>query len=274
MARPRPRRIRHPRIHRLVQPPKTPRTHRKHPTRRKGGQPLQSTNTNNHRNTHTKHSPINTGRFKQTLLLHCGTFLVEWTPKRFWVQPKDLTGEKLAEWNAERAKYRWTPISKPDKNGAIRFICPQCDGRIRTNAKTRIRRKTNPRRNAPYVATIDKKHCCQGTITIPVEKLDTYQHIPYGTPAWKKSYGRRLQIENLNSLVKNDGGLKDGWCRALGEAAHNFGLLALLIAHNLRQPNNFDHEYQPHGEQPPTPTRERPPSKPTANGLTTRGPPP
>ena len=63
MARPRPRRIRHPRIHRLVQPPKTPRTHRKHPTRRKGGQPLQSTNTNNHRNTHTKHSPINTGRF-------------------------------------------------------------------------------------------------------------------------------------------------------------------------------------------------------------------
>ena len=65
-----------------------------------------------------------------------------------------------------------------------------------------------------------------------------------------------MQIENLNSLVKNDGGLEDGWCRALGQAAHNFGLLALLIAHNLRQPNNFDHdnEEEPDREQPPTPT--------------------
>ena len=213
---------------------------------------------------------------EQVLLLHCGTFLVEWTPERFLIPPIHLTGEKRADWYAERAKYRWTPITKPDKNGAIRFRCPQCDGRVKTNAKTRISSKRS-RRKAPYVATIDQEYCCQGTVTIPVEELDTYQHIPFGTPAWKKSYGRRLQIENLNSLVKNDGGLKDGWCRALGQAAFNFGLLALLIAHNLRQPNNFDNEEEkPDSEQPPTPTTSpRPSITPNGtNGLKNRGPPP
>ena len=35
---PRPSRVRHPRIRRLVQPPPAPRTHRAHPTSRKGGQ--------------------------------------------------------------------------------------------------------------------------------------------------------------------------------------------------------------------------------------------
>ena len=82
-----------------------------------------------------------------------------------------------------------------------------------------------------------------------------------------------MQIENLNSLVKNDGALKDGWCRALGQAAHNFGLLALLLAHNLRQPNNFDNEPEPDNEQPPTP-KPRPTITPNgANGPKTRGPP-
>ena len=211
---------------------------------------------------------------EQILLLHCGAFLVEWTPEYFWIPPIHLTGKELAKWYAKRNKYLWKPITKPDKNGNIRFRCPQCDGRIKTNAKTRSRSKRS-RRDAPYGATIDQEYCCKGTLTIPVEELDTYQHIPFGTLAWKKSYGRRLQIENLNSLVKDKGGLKDGWCRALGEAAHNFGLLALLIAHNLRQPNNFD-EDATHSEQPPTPTTSpRPAITPDiANGLKTRDPPP
>ena len=141
------------------------------------------------------------GEQQQVLLLHCGTFLVEWTPDYFLIPPENLTGKELADWYAERAKYRWTPIGKPDKNGNIRFRCPQCDGRVKTNAKTRIRSKRS-RRKAPHAINIDQEHCCNGTITIPVEELDTYQHIPYGTPAWQKRYGGRLQIENLNSLVK------------------------------------------------------------------------
>ncbi|MCQ3803470.1 MAG: hypothetical protein OXC98_04995 [bacterium] len=212
---------------------------------------------------------------QQILLLHCGTFLVEWTPEYFWTPPLNLTGEALSDWYAERDKYTWKPIGKPDKNGNIRFRCPQCDGRIKTNAKTRIRSKRSQRK-ASHATNIDQEYCCNGTITIPVEKLDTYQRIPFGTAAWKKSYGRRLQIENLNSLVKNDGALEDGWCRAFGKAAHNFGLLAVLLAHNLRQPNNFDNEDETSSEPPSTTTssRQRPRSTPNgANGLKTRDPP-
>ena len=215
---------------------------------------------------------------EQVLLLHCGTFLVEWTPEYFLIPPLNLTGEALAKWYAERDKYVWKPIGKPDKNGNIRFRCPQCDGRIKTSAKTRIRSKRSQRK-ALYATPIDQEYCCNGTITIPVEELDTYQRIPFGTAAWKKSYGRRLQIENLNSLVKNDGALEDGWCRAFGKAAHNFGILAVLLAHNLRQPNNFDNDNEDKdetsSEQPPTTTsRPRPGITPnSANGLKTRDPP-
>ena len=111
---------------------------------------------------------------EQLLLLHCGTFLVEWTPERFFIPPQNLEGKARDDWYVERAKYRWTPIGKPDKNGAIRFRCPQCDGRVKTNAKTRISSKRSQRK-APYVATIDQEHCCKGTLTIPVRKT---RHLP------------------------------------------------------------------------------------------------
>ena len=58
------------------------------------------------------------------------------------------------------------------------------------------------RKNAPFVArTDDAEYCCPGRVTVPVEYLDRYQSIPYGTTAWKKSYGRRNQIENLNGIL-------------------------------------------------------------------------
>ena len=36
-------------------------------------------------------------------------------------------------------------------------------------------------------------------------------------------------------MIKDKGGLKAGWCRAFGLAAHTIGVLALAIAHNLKQ---------------------------------------
>ena len=215
---------------------------------------------------------------EQTLLLNCGTLFPKWMPEHLWVPPEDLTGEKLEKWYADRAKYRWAPISKPDKNGAIRFICPQCAGRVTTNAKTRSRRRATRERTVPRVVNIEDEYCCDGTLTIPVEQLDTYQHIPYGTPAWKKRYTRRMQIENLNNMIKNDGGLKDGWCRALGAIANNMGLLALTVAHNLRQAKSYlsrKRSAENNGNQQPPPDNETAlPNKPVAtNGTAPRGPP-
>ena len=72
-------------------------------------------------------------------------------------------------------------------------------------------------------------------VSITADKLDAYQDIAYGTPAWKQSYGRRNPSEKTFSMIKDKGGLKPGWCRSFGLAAHTLGALALAIAHNLKQ---------------------------------------
>lgn len=216
-------------------------------------------------------------RNRQTLRLNCGTFFPEWLEEKWHVPPPHLTGKDLEQWFVDRAKYRWVPIGK-GKNGAIRFRCPQCSGMVMTSAKTwrHRHRRATPNPDIPYVGPIEDEYCCWGTVTIPVEELDTYQQIPFGTPAWKKSYARRVQIENLNGIAKDKGGLKNGWCRALGLAAHNLGLLALLAAHNLRQALKHQHRQHPeeeNGQQPPPTPTVAPPSTPSLNGKTTRGPP-
>ena len=92
----------------------------------------------------------------------------------------------------------------------------------------------SPTNTAPHMPIKDK-HCCQGMASITADKLDAYQDIPYGTPAWKQSYGRRNPSEKTFSMIKDKGGLKPGWCRSFGLAAHTLGALALAIAHNLKQ---------------------------------------
>ena len=41
--------------------------------------------------------------------------------------------------------------------------------------------------------------------------------------AWKPSYRRRLQIENLTGMLRDKGGLEDKWCRSLGLGARFVG---------------------------------------------------
>ena len=61
--RPRPPRVRHPRIRGLVQPPKASRTHRRHPTSRKGGQLPSRAHPSTTSWSQVKHSPGNPVRF-------------------------------------------------------------------------------------------------------------------------------------------------------------------------------------------------------------------
>ena len=140
-----------------------------------------------------------------------------------------VSTNSLTKWYTDRALWRWTHNQEPD-SGGIQFGCPQCRGRVDTNAKTRLPQAPNKTR--PFMA-VDAENCCESMANVPVDELDSYQKLPYGTPAWQKSYSRRNQVENTNSILKNKGGLKDGWCRAFGLAAHILGTLALTIAYNL-----------------------------------------
>ena len=169
---------------------------------------------------------------KQQLLISAGTLFPGWLPEYMHIPPEDAEPQDLTDWYTDRAIWRWTRNGKLS-DGGKQFRCSACAGRVTTTAKTH-NPKATPSNTAPHMPIKDK-HCCQGMVSITADKLDAYQDIAYGTPAWKQSYGRRNPSEKTFSMIKDKGGLKPGWCRSFGLAAHTLGALALAIAHNLKQ---------------------------------------
>ena len=175
---------------------------------------------------------VGTGKHRQHLLTVDGMFFPPWLPKRFWQVPEGLTTEQLRDWYEQRARFRWSRTQRFD-NGDMQFRCPQCAGRIITNLATH-RKRARPNKSAPYLkVTHPHDACCKGLVTIPVKELDYWQPIPWGTSRWKKSYNRRLQVENVNSMIKKHAGLDKKMCRVRGLGAHTLAALVAAIAHNL-----------------------------------------
>ena len=58
-----------------------------------------------------------------------------------------------------------------------------------------------PAKTAPFLPIKDEQ-CCHGMVSIGVDLLDAYQDIPFGTPAWKRSYGRN-PVEKTISMIKD-----------------------------------------------------------------------
>ena len=173
------------------------------------------------------------GTNQHCLIENGGTFFPWWLDEELHKPPPGLTGKKLRKWYDKRAKFRYSVDEIDTETGNIRFWCPQCAGRIRSNLKTR-NPKVKVNKNAPFIArTDDSEYCCPGRVTVPVKYLDRYQSIPYGTTAWKKSKDRRNQVENLNGILRNEGGLDDRWCRALGDGARFVGSVMMGVAYLL-----------------------------------------
>ena len=97
----------------------------------------------------------------------------------------------------------------------------------------RIRNPSDDDPDIDYHATHYDDTCCKGLAIIPFDKLDKWQPILWGTKAWKKAYNRRLQVENVNGMVKANGELDHKFCRARGLGSHTLGVLALTVVHNL-----------------------------------------
>ena len=111
--------------------------------------------------------------------------------------------------------------------------CPQCAGRVKTNAHTRNPRKQRTSGPVPYLAGVPTPHCCDGLTTLNSTQLANYQSVPYGTTAWKHSYSRRNQIENTNSRLRHKGALHPGTCRSLSRIPRAIAALAQAIIYNL-----------------------------------------
>ena len=214
---------------------------------------------------------IKAGTNGQRLLNSTGTLLPPGLPEYMHIPSENAKPEDLTEWYVNRALWRWTRNRKLD-NGGGQYSCPQCAGRVTTKAQTR-NTSVVPADTAPYLP-IEDEQCCHGKVSIGVDKLDAYQDIPYGTPAHDKSYGRRNPSEKTISMIKDKGGLKAGWCRSFGLAAHTIGALALAIAHNLKQTLRVERTQTQKPAAPARPKSHQPTRRNIlADSLSARAPP-
>ena len=154
----------------------------------------------------------------------------------------------LETWHENKARLRYFCNQSLDA-GAVQLGCPQCKGWVVTNLEThnkkvqvsknaislRIRHPGDDDPNVTYDGEHHSSKCCEGLVSVPVEKLDLWQEPAWGTPDWRKSYGRRLMVETGNSKLKADGGLDNRFCRAKGLGAHTLAALAVTIMHNLNE---------------------------------------
>ena len=213
--------------------------------------------------------PIKVGRKDQRLLISCGTLFPLWIPEKMQIPPEDAN----TDWYADRALWRWTRNRKLAGGGG-QFLCSQCAGRVSTTAKTRKPRTTST--DGPHLP-IDEEYCCVAFASVTVDLLDSFQLIPYGTLAWKLSYGRRNSIETRNSILKDKGGLTAGWCRAFGLAAQTIGAVALAVVHNLKELKRTLARQKRNGTLPEASLNGTNPANPaeedTSGALATRGPP-
>ena len=213
--------------------------------------------------------PIKVGRRGQRLLASCGDFFSPWLPEHLQIPPDDAS----PTWYTDRALWRWKPNQNLNSGGK-QFLCPQCAGKVDTTAKTRIARATNS--DGPFLS-IEDEYCCLGLASVSLALLDSFQRIPYGTLAWKQSYGRRNIIKKSNAMLKDKGGLNAGWCRAFGLAAHTIGALALAVVHNLREMKRLLSRQKRNGATPePSHNGTRTTStaeESLSNTLSTRAPP-
>ena len=153
-------------------------------------------------------------------------------------------------------------------DGGGQYSCSQCAGRVTTNAKTR-NPDTVPNKTAPYLRIEDNNAAMawpasQSTCSTPAK---TSRSAP---PAHDKSYGRRNPSEKTISMIKDKGGLKAGWCRAFGLAAHTIGVLALAIAHNVKETIGIERTQT---QNPPLRPGPRTSSRPAGTSSPTASPP-
>ncbi|WP_419922603.1 transposase [Candidatus Poriferisodalis sp.] len=167
----------------------------------------------------------------ESAIMHCGTLLHKLTPKPMRRPGESHSEAERTEWYEERAlSCRYIP-NQYYGNGGVQFRCPFHAGHIATHDTIRVARED------ALLVTAPKGHngtCCNGTAKTSVDLLDQYQRIPYGTKAWRTSYGRRNQVENVNKELRDQGGLDDKSCRKAGLTAHWLAALFLAVVHNMR----------------------------------------
>ena len=141
-----------------------------------------------------------------------------------------------------RCPYQLKHKDGPDADGYQRLSCPATGTRPRLICPLRPASLT-PRDGRAKVLQPPPEPpriCCQTAITIAPDTGARYrQDLPYGSPAWRKTYATlRNTIEGLNGLIKDpahEALAQPGRRRVRGIAAQSIFTALLLIAANIRK---------------------------------------
>jgi len=135
------------------------------------------------------------------------------------------------------AQYRFERNGKPDADGATRWKCPVCAGRLRSRQVSKSMRGP---RNRPLVALSEGAMCCNGTVTASAAELPHWQRFVPGSTSWRISYGRRQVVEGVNAMLK--GGfvnIQHKFFRVFGLAKMTLLLAFTLAGYNLEAIRSF-----------------------------------
>ncbi len=175
----------------------------------------------------------------QEFLLTAGTLLDRATPEELLSNPvlkrQDTPVRKeQEEFYAKRAAYI-PPIHTRLPGGDQRRKCPTCAGKLRPFDVMEAANRNLL--NKPALQRIDGvDRCCeQQVVRISGRDLGKHhQDVPFGTPAWSKSYGRREQVEAMNSLLRtNLLRIDRGICKTLDPSKYHLLYGLALAAVNL-----------------------------------------
>ncbi len=143
----------------------------------------------------------------------------------------------------ELDRYRLGRMSKDDRDGHHRVMCPAALGKCRC-----------PLRKDSMALALDRPEvlsppqhppgcCVQKTITVPpaVASKTTQKH-PFGSVAWRASYKRRTAAERTNATIKDPAttDVARGWCRLSGLAPITVFLACALVVRNMRIEDAFE----------------------------------
>ncbi len=153
-----------------------------------------------------------------------------------------ISREQYDQRIAARGPWRLKRKDGPDADGYQRLFCPALGDHPGLMCPLR-ETSLSPRDGRPKVLAPPQeppKVCTQTAITIPPDAGARYrQDLPYGSPAWHKSYATlRNTIEGLNGLIKDPAHqalAQPARRRVRGIAAQSIFTALLLLAANIRK---------------------------------------
>jgi hypothetical protein len=145
---------------------------------------------------------------------------------------------------AELARYRLSPVSKPDGDGYQRLACPAAAGKLRCPLKPASMQLSIGLPSVLDPPGGEHARCCvQQTITVPPQVNEkTRQKHDYPSRGFRISYNRRTASErSFASLCDPSvGSIGRGWCRLFGLAKNTLMYALAVVVRNVRILESFE----------------------------------